>query len=136
MYLSRGLKVWIDAAKRRVYGTIGGTPESEIERIIQEMIPELRVALKRTILDGVLVDCFDCAEAVKSGVGVKWTCFIAVEGAAAVLEGTMKGLDESTKIWNRQIKALNSELPNKFSSQEPVPMPYETPDKFIPGKVD
>jgi hypothetical protein len=106
MYLSRAFKIWIDGVKRRVRGTIGGTPETELENIIQGMIPELRVALKRTILDGALVDCFDCAEGIRSGVGIKWTCFIAAEGAAAVLEGTMKGLDASTTIWNRQVEAL------------------------------
>lgn len=72
----------------------------QIDRVIQAAVPELKIALESLLKTGAAAHTFTLAEGTNSATGIKTTvvCFIALEGAAAIIEGTLQGLAKAQEI--------------------------------------
>ena len=70
-----------------------------IDRVIQAAEPELRIALRSVLVDHIPIHEFTIADNPNSQTGsrMKIECFLAMEPAAVILEGTARG-NESSKI--------------------------------------
>lgn len=78
--------------------------DQQIEAFIERIKPDLKVAMK-SLLSGKTVHMFDFAEGTNSaGVRQKVVLFLANEPTAAILEGTVKGLDEAGRIITEQLQ--------------------------------
>lgn len=83
--------------------------EEQLDRVIQAAIPELKVAL-RELLSGHAFHIFDIAAGHNSRTGVKSKIVIvlAQEAPGAVLEGCCRGMEESGKIFERQMGEIKA----------------------------
>ena len=85
--------------------------EIMIERIIQDMIPSLRIALGN-VLAGNSAHVFTCAEGVNSETGVKskLSCFITHQHTCIFIEGVMKAAMDAEKVLVQQIQAAQEPM--------------------------
>jgi hypothetical protein len=76
-----------------------------IDRVIQAAEPELRIALRSVLVDHIPIHEFTIADNPNSQTGsrMKIECFLAMEPAAVILEGTARG-NESSKIVTRMLE--------------------------------
>lgn len=70
--------------------------DDQVERIIQNMLPDLRAGL-RAVLSGDSVYAFNAASETSTLTGAKSrvACLVAHEGAALILEATADGIKRS-----------------------------------------
>jgi hypothetical protein len=85
--------------------------DEAIERIVQLMIPHLRLSFRTMFDNNIMVHAFNCAE-VSSNVApelrVGYVCIIAEEASAAILESTANGIDKANAIFQNRMKRVAS----------------------------
>lgn len=84
------------------------SPE-QVDRVVKAAIPELKIALE-SVLENGAVHIFTLADATnsKTGIKTKLVCFIALDAPAAILEGTLKGIEEAQEINIRNFRQLKA----------------------------
>jgi len=80
--------------------------DAQIDALIERVKPDLKIAIK-DLLSGKAVHIFNFAEGTNSSTGVrsKIVIFLAQEAPAAVLEGTVNGLDEAGNLLMKQLQS-------------------------------
>lgn len=84
-------------------------PEKDLERCINAVLPELKVALRSIVNNGKASDAFTLLEWTQNshgGVKSKIVCIVAVDTLAAVLEGTLQGVQQSNELYAAQVARM------------------------------
>jgi hypothetical protein len=87
--------------------------DAQIDAVIEKIKPELRKALQG-ITRGEAVHIFNLVDGTNSKTGVKSkvVLFVAHEAPAALLEATVRGIDELGQIYARLIQAATERRPS------------------------